>query len=162
LARQAARWADDNELRLRESDPAMPATLTGRRADNWRHLFAIAEVAGGDWPDRVRRAAEQLAATDSSDMAAVTLLADMRRLLAAADDGRLLSADIAKALGDMEDRPWPEFKSGKPITPRQIARLLEPFRIAPKTIRIAAGGRGKGYDREDFADAFARYLPDDP
>ena len=59
----------------------------------------------------------------------------------------------------MEDRPWPEWRRGKPITTRGVARLLKPFRIAPGTIRAAEGKTPKGYHRDTFEDAFARYLP---
>ncbi len=59
----------------------------------------------------------------------------------------------------MEDRPWPEWKSGKPITLRQVAKLLGPFGIAPSTIRTMAG-TAKGYLLNQFEEAFRRYLPD--
>ena len=42
---------------------------------------------------------------------------------------------------------------------RQVAKLLAPFGIAPTTVRTATG-RGKGYLKEDFEDAFSRYIPD--
>jgi hypothetical protein len=73
-------------------------------------------------------------------------------------DDRLRSADLAEALSALEDRPWPEWHQGKPITPRQIAKLLEPFDLTPGTIRTT-GSTAKGYKLEQFTDAFARYLP---
>jgi hypothetical protein len=54
-------------------------------------------------------------------------------------DDRLRSADLAEALSALEDRPWPEWHQGKPITPRQIAKLLEPFDLTPGTIRTTGG-----------------------
>ena len=51
IARKLARWAKDlPELDL---DPEVPAFLHNREADLWRPLFAIAALAGGDWPERV-------------------------------------------------------------------------------------------------------------
>ena len=35
----------------------MPAGLDDRAADCWRPLLAIAELVGGDWPERARAAA---------------------------------------------------------------------------------------------------------
>jgi putative DNA primase/helicase len=70
---------------------------------------------------------------------------------------RLLSGEIVDALTEHEHRPWPEFKAGKPITPRQIARLLEGFGISPCNLKVGGQVR-KGYKREDFRDAFDRYL----
>ncbi len=42
LSRKAARWASDNGGALRDADPAVPAALNDRAADNWRPLLAIA------------------------------------------------------------------------------------------------------------------------
>ena len=86
------------------------------------------------------------------------LLEDLKLIFANRRDDRLRSADLAEALSAFEDRPWPEWHQGKPITPRQIAKLLEPFDLAPSTIRTT-GGTAKGYKLEQFTDAFARYLP---
>ena len=46
--RKIARWMQDlTEI----SDPDLPAELYNRAGDNWRPLFALAELAGGQWPD---------------------------------------------------------------------------------------------------------------
>ncbi len=66
FCRQAARWVEDNAPRLRNIDPDMPATLSGRAADNWRPLIAIADAAGGDWPARARQIAEELGGRGAS------------------------------------------------------------------------------------------------
>jgi putative DNA primase/helicase len=58
----------------------------------------------------------------------------------------------------MEDRPWPEWRHGKPITVRQVARLLKPFGITPGTIRTQ-DSTPKGYYLTAFDDAFSRYPP---
>ena len=49
---------------------------------------------------------------------------------------RLSSAEIVADLEGREDRPWPEFYQGKAITLRGVARLLEPFKIKPRQIRM--------------------------
>ena len=71
----------------------------------------------------------------------------------------MASDALVKALGDLEDRPWPEWRNGKPITARQLARLLEPFKIRPGNLRMPNGTVAKGYKVSAFDDAFARYLP---
>ena len=58
----------------------------------------------------------------------------------------------------MKTRPWPEWRNGKPITVRQLAKLMAPHEIAPKTIRTTSG-TAKGYLFSMFDDAFSRYLP---
>ena len=66
------------------------------------------------------------------------------------------AADMVIKLNALEHRPWPEFKRGKPITTRQLASLLEPFRIAPKVI-WHHGANIRGYEKSRFSDAFSRY-----
>jgi len=160
LRRQAARWARDNIKRLPAADPDIPAGLDDRAADNWRPLLAIADTAGGRWPELARDAAATLCARrDAEDESARTmLLSDIRDLFDARNTDRLPSEDVVKALTQMEIRPWPEWKAGKPITQRQLATLLKPFRIEPKVIRTLAK-TPRRYLREQFDDVFSRYLP---
>ena len=60
---------------------------------------------------------------------------------------------------DDEENSWATYNRGKPLTPRQLAKLLAPYGIKPKTVRVN-GRTPKGYDKSQFVDAFARYLPD--
>jgi putative DNA primase/helicase len=159
LRRQAIRWVTDNQTTLRSADPEMPTELSGRAADNWRPLIAIADLAGGDWPIRARRIAVELGGCRIEQTAGVMLLDDIRRIFADLEVDRLPSVEMAGSLSKMEDRPWPEWHQGKPITPRQIAKLMEPFSVAPGTIRTV-DNTAKGYKLADFTDAFARYLPE--
>ena len=52
-------------------------------------------------------------------------------------------------LAGIHATPWATFAQGKPITARHLARLLQPYGIAPKTIRFA-DGLAKGYRTADF------------
>jgi hypothetical protein len=158
LARKLARWALDNAASIRGADPDMPDGLFNRTADNWRPLIAIADAAGGEWPQRARRAAQRAMANDDEQSTRVLLLGDIRAIFRQRGIDRLPSAEIVEALVAIEGRPWAEWKQGKAITPNGLARLLAPFRIAPETIRI--GDRTpKGYQLARFEDAFSRYLP---
>jgi putative DNA primase/helicase len=160
LARRAARWAKDTADALGAADPAMPATIYNRAADNWRPLLAMAELAGGEWPDRSRNAAIELSGTgDDNASTGVLLLGDIRELFYK-DPPRevLFTNEILDALQQDENRPWPEWKNGKPITGRQLADLLKPYKIKPQTVRRGAK-TDKGYRLDWFEDAFARYLP---
>ena len=157
LARKAARWAADNAVALGASDPAMPDGIINRAADNWRALLAIAELAGGDWPDRARKAA--IAAHDGDEDEASRLelvLGDLRDIFGEAEDKP--SAELVKALAEIEGRPWSEYgKTGKPISQNALARLLKRVSIAPQQIG-PEGARVRGYVRAHLEDAFARYL----
>ena len=158
LSRKAARWADDTRARLAEADPDMPPVLFNRVADNWRPLIAVADAAGGEWPERARRVAEAAAAQDPDESARTILLADLRDLFDREPSGVLFTKeDILPVLAGMDHRPWPEWRNDKPLSAKQLAGLLKPFRVSPGTVR--RGDRtDKGYRRADLEDAFARYL----
>lgn len=159
LASQCARWAADNTANLREYDPEIPAELFNRLADNWRPLLAIADIAGDDWPERARAAAIALSDHgDDAESTSIKLLSDIRITFEVAGMDRLSSKVIADSLHEMEDRPWPEWRNGKPISTNQIARLLKPFGIFPGTIRIGTD-TAKGYRLEQFRETFERWLP---
>jgi putative DNA primase/helicase len=163
IRRRAARWARDHADSLKSADPVMPEGLNNRAEDNWRALLAIADLAGEQWAKEGRRAALVLArgAREADAAPGIQLLADLRDLFHEKRAESLSSEAITKSLGQLEDRPWPEWAHGKPLSARQLARLLKPFGIAPRKIRTSAGPC-QGYVLEEFRDAFARYLPRDP
>jgi putative DNA primase/helicase len=160
LARQAARWAADHTRELAVFDPEMPEGIVNRAADNWRPLLAVAELAGDVWPERPRRAAVELSSEgDDQSSIRVALLADIRAAFAAEAVDRLASDRLAAYLGKLDDRPWPDYRAGNPISKSQIARLLKPLGVSSGTIRLSNGSTPKGYYLTAFRDAFARYLP---
>ena len=160
--RKCVRWAQDHLDDLRQADPAVPDHLHDRARDNWRPLLAIADAAGGAWPERARDAAKTLSAGgDDADSRRTMLLADIRTIFAARKkDDWIPTAEIIGTLIDMSERPWATIRRGdKPITVQGLRSLLEPFKVfsshnPQKTMR--------GYGRDGFADAWARYLPPDP
>jgi Protein of unknown function (DUF3631) len=177
LARKLARWSQDNSAAIAAADPQLPSGIYNREADNWRPLLAIADVAGGTWPELTRGAALRLqeGTQDDGDIRS-RLLADIKAVFAeqeadqagqrdafaAQQNAQIASADLVEALVAIEGAPWAEFgRSGKPLTQNRLARLLKPFGIAPGN--IWAGGKVlKGYRREDFQEAFERYFPSSP
>lgn len=162
LRRQCARWAADHLEELRRADPDVPPELHDRAADNWRPLLAIADAAGGSWPVRARQAAVALSGVvDDDGDAGVLVLGDLRDLYGQRGVDRMPSAEIVQALGQMEERPWPEWRRGQPITVRQLAGLLRPYGVSPTQYRIGPD-RARGYDRADLEDAWTRYLPQAP
>ena len=159
VRRRTARWVADHLPALEVADPAVPEELDDRQADNWRPLFAIADEAGGAWPDRARTAARRLSGgvVEADTAAPVQLLADVYGLFATTTADKLATATLIRHLTALEDRPWADYTHGHPITPRQLANLLDGFRVKAKQIRL--GSRTlKGYRRADFTDAFSRYL----
>src|SRR5205823_6346393 len=125
-----------------------------------KELLAIADAAGGDWPERARGIAAQT--VDADQAKRVGLLADIRDLFEARGVDRIKSADLAMALVAIEGHPWAEHgRSGKPLSANGLARMLGSDNISPSTIRFGSD-TAKGYELEQFADVFARYLPQPP
>jgi Protein of unknown function (DUF3631) len=161
LARKTVRWAQDHADDVAAADPDMPPGIINRRADNWRPLLAIADAAGGDWPDRARKAAMQshIEAEDDDASRLELLLGDIRDVFTEKGLDEISSADLVESLVAIEGRPWAELgKSRKPLTQNRLARLLKPLPVIPENIHI--GDKvPKGYVLKRFEEAFARYLP---
>ncbi|MGH8116593.1 MAG: DUF3631 domain-containing protein [Rhodanobacteraceae bacterium] len=158
LTRKLARFAKDSAENLRAAQPQLPSALHDRAADSWELMLAIADLAGGTWPTRARDAAKALS-SDEAASAGTSLLEDIRRYFAEHATDKVHSNPLADWLKTLEDRPWPEWgHAQKPITARQIAKLLEPFGIKPRQVRIGPDNL-QGYLAAAFDEAFARYLP---
>lgn len=158
---RAEEWAKQNLVRLRDARPSAPVELRNRQREVCRPLLAIADAAGGEWPQRLRQALVELSRTrdTAADSSSIRLLRDIRSLFDSKQTDRLTSEEIVAELVSMEDSPWPEWR-GKPITKAGVARLLGKgsFEISPRTIRTVSG-TPKGYLRESFENAWTRYLP---
>lgn len=155
LRRKAARWVEVHASRLRELDPMVPDALNDRAQDNARAICAIADVAGGRWPALIRSALVGAAAQgdDEPQSAGVLLLRDVAEIFEAKRISGIGSTELCEALCELEESPWSEWRGGRPISTRGIAKLLKPYGIEPKRDR-----HHRFYRRMDFADAFNRYL----
>src|SRR5262249_14949987 len=92
-----------------------------------------ADAAGGEWPQRARKAAEASRSADDHDASRLELLLeDIRDVF---KEIEMSSADLVKGLVVIEGRPWAELgKSRKPLTQNGLARMLKPLRIGPGKI----------------------------
>ena len=164
LRQKCARWAADNFGALKDCDPQLPEIAFNRLADNWRPLFAIAEVIGADWPKRASGAFAKLTSTFDLDAQGIgtTLLADIAAIFGNEGTDKLPSAKLADSLAAIEGRPWAEWgRQRKAISPNQLANLLRPFGISPQVVRIG-NETPRGYLLEQFLEQFDRYLPKHP
>lgn len=138
--------------------PDMPDEIADRNADIWEALFAIADAAGGDWPERSRCDAVTLVtATKSAPPSlGIRLLTDIRSAFDDTDEEHVFTEDLLSALIEMEESPWGDMR-GKALDSRSLARRLAKFEVKPRTVRI--GDRtSKGYARTDFYDVWSRYV----
>ncbi len=160
LYERIERWAQSNIDALRIMHPTLPDELGDRAADVWEPLFAIADLAGGEWPAQTRQDAIALSrSADAEDQSTgVTLLADIRAIFAELEFDRVRSADLITELCRRDESPWADFNKGKSINATQIARILKQYGFGPDKWR-GDNGTERGYVLPKFKDAFDRYLP---
>jgi len=157
LRSQAARWVADNFRKLVDPDPAVPEVLNDRAADNWRPLLAIADLAGGPWPEDARRAACSLSGEEQDGAVNVELLQDIKT--AFGDAEAIRSVQLIEKLTADPERPWADWKHGRRLTQKQLGGLLRPFCVTSETINFGGGQYAKGYRQAHFEDAWASYCP---
>jgi hypothetical protein len=162
---------------LRAARPTLPDGLSDRAEDVLEPLFAIADAAGGRWPQDARRAAVVLMgygarlAQEAEQAIGLELLEDIRMIFEQEGNPEALLTNgnpsaippmtgLLPALIALDDRPWATFqKGGKPLTSHTLRRLLKGFDVSPAGNLRFGDVVLKGYRLAAFIDAFARYLP---
>ena len=163
LASKTARWVADHLDALRQADPDVPRVLNDRQADNWRPLLAIADLAGGEWPQKARAAALALSMTDEdAETIGVQLLGSIKGVFDSTKADAIWTEDLLHHLHAMSEAPWGEYgRQRKPITARQLGALLKPFEIVAGQVWRAETNK-RGYTQKQFSSAWGRYLSASP
>ena len=159
IREKCLRWAKDNAAKLRHMHPTIPNYGNDRAQDNWQPLCAIGQIAGAGWLYRVLasyKAVESSAERDED--AGILLLRDIQTILEAGRYRSLASSVLVEKLIKIEDSPWGEWRRGQPMTQNSLSRLLKPFKIKPKQLRIN-GNKTRGFEAEQFKETFQRYIP---
>ncbi len=164
LSAKLTRAALDYAKQIQQARPTLPEDLSDRGQDNWEPLLAIASCASDEWLAKATDAALKLSrASNESVSTGNELLADIQYVFekqAGSDQyaDKISSSNLIIELKAIEDSPWATYNHGHPISPRQLAKQLALYGIKPKTVRVGKYDTPKGYDLEQFSDAFARYL----
>jgi hypothetical protein len=160
LCDRLAAWAIEVEAEAATRIPVMPDGIEDRDADCWEALLTVADLAGGDWPERARVSAVSLVSLsrDRRESLGIRLLADLRNVFG--EESALSTEHILEELIKLDESPWGDLR-GKPLDARGLARRLKPYGTAPTQIRTNLKTL-KGYRREDLHDAWERYLPQSP
>jgi hypothetical protein len=78
----------------------------------------------------------------------------------------LSSEDTIVSLKALPESPWADWNKGRGITAAQLASRLRDFGTGPHGLRTRetriGDKTGKRWHREDFTDAWSRYVPADP
>jgi hypothetical protein len=175
IAEQLEAWATPEIIdQLRSHRPDYPPELRDRHVEVWWNLFSIADLAGGDWPQRAREAALALhvGIEDESTLSAgVLLLSHIRQAFEEDEADRLPTVTLLERLASNEAGPWGRWwgaelnRDGAPrAAAADLARKLRGFErsdgkpIKPGGIRMPDGTTPRGYHRGDFEAAWTAYL----
>jgi hypothetical protein len=159
-------WAGETVAPLGSLAPykedQFPPELSSRQQDCAEPLLHLADLIGGDWPQRARCALVNAftAVMFEDPGASLQLLSDLRDAFLHHDDqGWLSTATILDHLHNLEDRSWHEWHKGKPLDSSDLARLLHPFGIGSRNHRTSPTTVAKGYYREDLIQSWECHLP---
>jgi hypothetical protein len=159
LRERCEAWAEQHVDALTDHTPDLVG-LINRAAEVWWALLAIAEHAGNGWEARAKGAVAELATGgDETDTASdpVLLLLDIRDAFGGHET--LFTKDLLAKINELEESPWGARRKGEGLDARGLARMLRPFKIKSRTVRVG-GETAKGYHVDQFEDAFARHVPE--
>jgi hypothetical protein len=168
LREQLAAWIDSTGTQLGDAQPDMPDGVTDRSAEIWEPLLAIADTAGGHWPNTARDACRYFVLNTGPHITSpgVRLLADLRELFTRRQTDRLPTKAILAELLDLDEAPWGDLH-GRPLDARRLSRELGRYGARPVTFETDEGST-KGYvtygttgrqAQTGLSDAWSRYLP---
>ena len=151
-------------------DPVLPNWLHGRLADNWRPLFAATEIIGGDWPSKIREAAEFLQSNRPQASEQVKLLACIKRAF-----GKETSLEAFISTGELinnlvadEEADYGTANNNKQIDAYWLRKHLRPLLNPPRSLQnnyldeYRERRNERGYRFRQFTESFLRFLPPDP
>ncbi|MEU1053427.1 DUF3631 domain-containing protein [Streptomyces sp. NPDC005876] len=156
-------WLGPLHARAMEMEPAMP--VEDRAADTWEPLVVVADLAGGAWPARARTACRAMTAyeagQDEEGGLKTRILVDIRRAFAAEGDPTVMrTSRLLEHLNGDKEAPWAEYGANG-LTPRGLQELLKDYGgLGSANRRFPDGAQAKGFARNQFLDAWARYCPE--
>jgi len=152
---RVADWLEPQLDELRRARPELP-DIDDRAQDSWEPLLAIADLAGGDWITQARAAAAALSLQeDDEESHGVRLLADVQTVFQSSGVDKISSKTLVAELCELEEAPWGDWG----LSQTKLAHRLRAYGIRSRNVRLEDGTTPKGYRRESFEDAWARYLP---
>lgn len=158
LQRKCLRFITDNAEAIAKARPNIPDSFNHRAFDIWEPLYAIASIISPEWLAKVRIASTKLVHAQNFDddtSYAEKLLSDIQKIFNDNGCDWIASTELINLLNEIEGSPWAEWNN-KGLSIHSLPRLLIPFGIKPTQSRI--GERSRRYMRQDFTDAFERYL----
>ena len=135
LRNNLARLMEELSGMIQGAWPDLPDGIEDRDADVWEPLLAVADQAGGCWPDRARVAAvaHVAQAKEKSPSLGLRLLGDLRTVFG--ENDQMPSKFILEELIALDESPWGDL-GGKPLDARRLSHMLVDYEIKSRTIRM--------------------------
>jgi Protein of unknown function (DUF3631) len=155
IGERLAGWIVPRAAEVGKAGPDMPLGLHDRTEDVWESLLAVADLAGGDWPQRAWAAARVLTAASESAAAGssleLTLLADLRTVFDKADSDRLPTSYVLEELHKLDESPWSHVgRPPRPLDANRLSYRLKDYGIRPRVIRLG-DQTTRGYYRAELS-----------
>lgn len=162
LCAQLGRWVLAHQAAITERRPEIPDKIADRRAELCTPLLAVADAAGGHWPETAREAlvsillGEPTAHDVRQDVPLSTLL--LRDLEAvfreAGSPDHLSTVAIVEGLLTMPGTAWSDLWPNEQRAPRELSQLLAPLGVGPCSVRDGDSVL-RGYKRGELARLWA-------
>jgi putative DNA primase/helicase len=157
------RWATDNLEKVEFNSELAERGSNDRSHDNWSVLMSVADVAGEEVLEKVKKAYKELGDTDKHVVDANKELLEGLAEVMASKKGKpegaedfMPSAQVVTGLTKMQDKFWADIHGG--MTQHRLGKLLGAFKIKPVRCRID-GTRLRGFHYSQLKPIFDRYLP---
>jgi hypothetical protein len=152
-------WAEENQSLIQNwYEQHDISALRDREAEIWLPLFAICALIA---PERLPeleaialRFSNERSAAEPADLS-VKLLADIQTIFQAQTLTRLSTKELISKLTAIDDSFWSSFG----LDSRKLSRLLRPFGIQPKNLRLLENEVCKGYEKGQLEEVWKCYLP---
>lgn len=150
-------WAEAHTLDLAAAWPDLPDGVADREAEKWLPLLAVADVAGGPWPERIAKACDEFVngiAAEPAIPPLAQLLADIQSVWC---DDRMSSPELCRRLRALDGARWGTIWP-ESAAPRELAAMLRTVGVHPRKMRINNQPL-QGYDRKDFVPLWNSTVP---
>jgi len=157
LKRKIVRFLVDNELAIIKTKVELNNRLDDRTQDNWLPLLKIAKFINEDVYKYAIQASENLSTIARSEIEfGVEILKDIKNIFLEKKLERIGTLALVTTLRINKELSWDTFPKGG-LTPYHLSTMLKAFGINPKQYKDGDKPL-RGYIRNDFEDAFNRYL----
>ena len=157
--RMIAKFAADNELNAVEALPHIPNLGNDRAVDNWQPLFTVAQVIGGDWPDKCLAAYECIETISTEDAkeqdnVAIRILRELAPKIEKRTGYFLPAKELREMLISDEESEFFEWYNGNTISAKAIKKHL----TKDAGVKHERRSGGSVYSLTDIRELVARYV----